>query len=167
MLTEVNMTERAFNEETPISSMFCGMWKSRFLSVLVSLGVPGLLCNSCGPVSIQDIAERTGCRTDDKICKLMRTMAQWGTGEELSERSFQANKAMELLRRYKGPSLGYIVSYYGSDEESICHFYREEKFVIVNSCNPEDGGQTTMWLERFTSGFSRYSYHDALQDGKF
>ena len=43
----------------------------------------------------------------------MRTMAQWGIGEEISgERSFKANKAMELLRRDKGPSLGHMVAYY-------------------------------------------------------
>lgn len=96
--------------------MFCGVWKSRCLSVLVSLGVPELLCNSSSPISIQEIAERTGCRTDEKIYKVMRTMAQWGIGEELSEKSFKANRAMELLRRDKGPSLGHMVSYYGSDE---------------------------------------------------
>ena len=42
-------------------------------------------------------------------------MAQWGFGEELSEKSFQANRAMELLKRNTGPSLGHMVSYYGSD----------------------------------------------------
>ena len=110
------MTEKSFSEEKLISSMFCGVWKSRCLSVLVSLGVPELLCNSSSPVSIQEIAERTGCRTDEKIYKVMRTMAQWGIGEELSEKSFKANRAMELLRRDKGPSLGHMVSYYGSDE---------------------------------------------------
>ena len=110
------MAERAFSEEKLISSMFSGVWKSRCLSVLVSLGVPELLCNSCSPVNIQDIAERTGCCTDVKIYKLLRTMAQWGIGEELSGKRFQANRAMELLRRDKGPSLGHMVSYYGSDE---------------------------------------------------
>ena len=111
------MAERAFSEERFISSVFCGVWKSRCLSILVSLSVPELLCNSCSPVSIQEIAERTGYRTDEKIYKLMRAMAQWGIGEELSEKRFQANRAMELLRRDKGPSLGYMVySYYGSDE---------------------------------------------------
>ena len=110
------MAESAFSEERLISSMFCGVWKSRCLSVLVSLAVPELLCNSCSPVSIREIAERTGCCTDEKIYKLLRTMAQWGIGEELSEKSFQANRAMELLRRDKGPSLGHMVSYYGSDE---------------------------------------------------
>lgn len=110
------MAEGVFSEERLISSMFCGVWKSRCLSVLVSLAVPELLCNSCSPVSIQEIAERTGCRTDDKIYKLMRTMAQWGIGEELSHKRFQANRAMELLRRDNGPSLGHMVSYYGSDE---------------------------------------------------
>ena len=110
------MAERAFSEERLISSMFSGIWKSRCLSVLVSLGVPELLCNSCSPVSIQEIAERTGCRTEEKIYKVMRTMAQWGIGKELSDKRFQANRAMELLRRDKGPSLGHMVSYYGSDE---------------------------------------------------
>ena len=110
------MAENAFSEEKIISSMFCGLWKSRCLSVLVSLGVPELLCNSSSPVRIQEIAERTGCLTDEKIYKVMRTMAQWGIGEELSEKRFKANRAMELLRRDKGPSLGHMVSYYGSDE---------------------------------------------------
>ena len=40
------------------------------LSVLVSLGVPELLCNSVTPVSIQEIAERTGCHTDEKVYKV-------------------------------------------------------------------------------------------------
>ena len=110
------MAEENFTEEKLISSMFCGIWKSRCLSVLVSLGVPELLCTSSSPVSIQEIAERTGCHTDEKIYKVMRTMAQWGIGEELSEKSFKANRAMELLRRDKGPSLGHMVGYYGSDE---------------------------------------------------
>ena len=96
--------------------MFCGVWKSRCLNVLVSLGVPELLCNSCSPVSIQEIAERTGCLTDEKNYKVMRTMAQRGIGKELSEKCFQANRAMGFLRRDKGPSLGHMVSYYGSDE---------------------------------------------------
>ena len=98
--------------------MVCGVWKSRCLSVLVSLGVPELLCNSCSPVSIQAIAERTPCHTDEKIYKVVRTMAQWvGIGEEFSEKCFQANRGMELLRRDKGPSLGHMISYInGSDE---------------------------------------------------
>ena len=112
----VEMAEKSFSEEKLISSMFCGVWKSRCLSVVMSLGVPELLCNSSSPVSIQEIAERTGCRTEEKIYKVMRTMAQWGIGEELSEKCFKANRAMELLRRDKGSSLGHMVSYYGSDE---------------------------------------------------
>ena len=96
--------------------MFCGIWKSRCLSVLVSLGVPELLCDSSSPVSIQEVAEQTGCHTDEKIYKVMRTMAQWGIGEELSERRFKANRAMELLRRDKGPIFGHMVGYYESDE---------------------------------------------------
>ena len=64
------MAERDFSEERLISFMFYGVWKSRCLSVLVSLAVPELLGNSCSPVSIQEIAERTGCRTDEKINKL-------------------------------------------------------------------------------------------------
>ena len=43
-------------------------------------------------------------------------MTQWGIGEELSEKDFKANRAMELLRRDKGPSLGHMVGYYASDE---------------------------------------------------
>ena len=86
------------------------------MSVLVSLGVPELLCNSVTPVSIQEIAQRTACHTDEKIYKVLRTMAQWGIGEELSEKHFKANRAMELLRRDKGPSLGHMVGYYTSDE---------------------------------------------------
>ena len=104
-------------EEKVIASMFSGIWKSRCLSVLVSLGIPELLCESSESVSIQEIAKRTGCRTDEQIYKIMRTMAQWGIGEEISgKRSFKANKAMELLRSDKGPSLGHMVAYYGSDE---------------------------------------------------
>ena len=86
------------------------------LSVLESLGVPELLCNSVTLVSIQEIAQRTACHTDEKIYKVLRTMAQWGIGEELSEKHFKANRAMELLRRDKGPSLGHMVGYYASDE---------------------------------------------------
>ena len=111
-----NMAEGTFTEEKLISSMFSGIWKSRCLSVLVSLGVPELLCNSVTPVSIQEIAQRTACHTDEKIYKVLRTMAQWGIGEELSEKHFKANRAMELLRRDKGPSLGHMVGYYASDE---------------------------------------------------
>ena len=112
-----NIAEEAFAEEKIISSMFCGMWKSRCLSVLVSLAIPELLCESKEPVSIQEIADRTGCHTDEQIYKVMRTLAQWGIGEELSgERRFKANRAMKLLRRDKGPSLGHMVGYYGSDE---------------------------------------------------
>lgn len=104
-------------EEKVIASMFSGIWKSRCLSVLVSLGIPELLCESSESVSIQEIAKRTGCRTSEQIYKIMRTMAQWGIGEEVSgEKCFKANKAMELLRRDKGPSLGHMVAYYGSDE---------------------------------------------------
>ena len=91
--------------------MFCRVFKSRCLNVLVSLGVPELLCNSYSPVSIQEIAERTCCLTDEKIYKVMRTMAQWGIGEEFNEKRFQANRAMELLRMDKGPSHGNMVSY--------------------------------------------------------
>ena len=65
-----NMAEGTFTEEKLISSMFSGIWKSRCLSVLVSLGVPELLCNSVTPVSIQEIAERTGCHTDEKVYKV-------------------------------------------------------------------------------------------------
>ena len=43
-------------------------------------------------------------------------MAQWGIGEELREKIFQANRAMELLRRDKGLSLGHMVDNYGSAE---------------------------------------------------
>ena len=57
--------------------MFSGIWKSRCLSVLVLLGVPELLCNSVTLVSIQKIAQRTACHTDEKIYKVLRTMAQW------------------------------------------------------------------------------------------
>lgn len=113
------MAEEGFTEEKLISSMFNGIWKSRCLSALVSLAIPELLCESGEPVSIQEIAERTGCRTDEQIYKVMRTMAQWGIGEELSgsgEKRFKANRAIELLRRDKGPSLGHMVGYYGSDE---------------------------------------------------
>ena len=41
---------------------------------------------------------------------------QWGIGEELREKRFQANRAMELLRRDKGLSLGHVVGNYGRDE---------------------------------------------------
>lgn len=51
-----------------------------------------------------------------KIYKLLGTMVQWRIGEELSEKSFQANRAIELFCRDKGPSLGHMVSYYGSEE---------------------------------------------------
>ena len=74
-----------------ISSMLSGIWKSRCLSVLVSLGVPELLCNSVTPVSIQEIAQQTACHTDEKIYKVLRTMPQRGIGEELSEKHFKAN----------------------------------------------------------------------------
>ena len=96
--------------------MFSGIWKSRCLSVLVLLGVPELLCNSVTPVSIQKIAQRTACHTDEKIYKVLRTMTQWGIGKKLSEKHFKANRAMELLRRDNGPSLGHKVGYYGSVE---------------------------------------------------
>ena len=66
--------------------MFSGIWKSRCLGVLVLLGVPELLCNSVTPVSIQEIAQRTACHTDEKIYKVLRTMAQWGIGKKLSEK---------------------------------------------------------------------------------
>ena len=33
---------------------------------------------------------------------------------------FRANKAMELLRKDKGPSFGHMVAYYGSDEVCSC-----------------------------------------------
>ena len=116
-VTALNMEETDFTEENIISSMFCGIWKSRCLSVVVSFAIPELLCESKEPVSIQDIAERTGCRTDEQIYRVMRTMAQWGIGEEISgEKRSKANRAMELLRRDKGPSLGHMVGYYGSDE---------------------------------------------------
>ena len=111
------MADEAFTEENIIVSMFSGMWKSRCLSVVVSFAIPEMLCESKEPVSIQEIAERTGCRTDQQIYRVMRTMAQWGIGEEISgEKRFKANRAMELLRRDKGPSLGHVVRYYGSDE---------------------------------------------------
>ena len=142
----VNMAAKSFSEEKLILSMFCGIWKSRCLSVLVSLGVPELLCNSSSPVSIQEVTERTGCRTDENIYKVMRTMAQWGIGEELSEKSFRANRAMELLRRDKGPSLGHMVGYYGSDEiwtamlalpDAIKHG-GDTAFEIAHGMNPYD-----------------------------
>ena len=111
------MAKEAFAEENIIISMFSGMWKSRCLSVVVSFAIPELLCESKEPVSIQDIAEKTGCRTDEQIYRVMRTMAQWGIGVEISgEKRFKANRAMELLRRDKGPSLGHMVGYYGSNE---------------------------------------------------
>ena len=141
------MAEGTFPEEKLISSMFSGIWKSRCLSVLVSLGVPELLCNSVTPVSIQEIAERTGCHTDEKIYKVLRTMAQWGIGEELIEKHFKANRAMELLRRDKGPSLGHMVGYYASDEvwAAMLAFPKAVK----------DGGDTAFELAH---GMNLYDY---------
>ena len=136
-----NAAEGAFcnTEEKVIASMFSGIWKSRCLSVLVSLGIPELLCESSESVSIKEIAKRTGCRTGEQIYKIMRTMAQWGVGEEISgERSFKANKAMELLRRDKGPSLGHMAAYYGSDEvwSSMLVFPRADKGWAVKRARP-------------------------------
>ena len=113
----------------------------------MSLGVPELLCNSVTPVSIQEIAERTGCHTDEKIYKVLRTMAQWGIGEELIEKHFKANRAMELLRRDKGPSLGHMVGYYASDEvwAAMLAFPKAVK----------DGGDTAFELAH---GMNLYDY---------
>ena len=47
-----------------------GNMEKPLLSVLVSLGVPELLCNSVTPVRIQEIAEQTGCHTDEKVYKV-------------------------------------------------------------------------------------------------
>ena len=110
------MAEKSFMEERLISSMFCGMWKSRCLSTVVCLGVPELLCNASASLDIEEIARKTGCRTVEKIYKLMRVMAQWGIGQEVSNKRFKANRAMELLRRDNGPSLGHMVAYYLSEE---------------------------------------------------
>ena len=74
-----------------ISSMLSGIWKSRCLSVLVSLGVPELLCNSVGPVSIQEIAERTGCHTGEKVYKVWEP---WLSGE--LERNWARNTSRPI-----------------------------------------------------------------------
>lgn len=107
----------SFTEEKIILSMLSGMWKSRCLNVIVSLGIPELLCESSGSVSIQNVAEKTGCRTDEQLYIIMRAMDQWGIGEEIvGEKRFKANRHMQLLRRDKGPSLGHMVGYHTSDE---------------------------------------------------
>ncbi|KXJ24419.1 6-hydroxytryprostatin B O-methyltransferase [Exaiptasia diaphana] len=49
----------------------------------------------------------------------MKVLGQWGIGKELDNKHFAKNQGMELLRRDKGPSLGHLVHYYGSEE----HFF--------------------------------------------
>jgi SAM-dependent methyltransferase len=104
-------------EENVILSMLHGMWQNRCLSVLVGFKIPEILCNTDEPsVSIEDIAAKTGCSSSERIYPIMRLLAQWGIGKELENKRFAKNKAMELLRRDNGPSLGDMIAHYCSDE---------------------------------------------------
>ena len=111
------MAEGNFKEENIICSMFYGLWHNRCLSVLVSLGVPEILCNNVSTsMSIDEIAEKTGCTTSGQLYRVLSALAQWGIGVEKEDKHFAANRAIELLRRDEGPSMGHLVFYYGSDE---------------------------------------------------
>ena len=111
------MAEENFKEENIICSMNHGVWQSRCLSVLVSLDVPEILCNNVSTsMSIDEIAEKTGCTTSGQLYRVLSALAQWGIGVEKEDKHFAANRAIELLRRDQGPSMGHLVSYFGSDE---------------------------------------------------
>ena len=111
------MAEVNFKEENIICSMYHGVWQSRCLSLLVSLGVPEILCNSVSTsMSIDEIAEKTGCTASGQLYRVLSALAQWGIGVEKEDKHFAANRAIELLRRDQGQSMGHLVCYYGSDE---------------------------------------------------
>ena len=111
------MAEVNFKEENIICSMYHGVWQSRCLSVLVSLGVPEILCNNVSTsMSIDEIAEKTGCTTSGQLYRVLSALAQWGIGVEKEDKHFAANRAIELLRRDQGPSMGNVVAYINSDQ---------------------------------------------------
>ncbi|RMX44590.1 hypothetical protein pdam_00002715 [Pocillopora damicornis] len=74
-------------------------------------------------------------------------MAQWGIGMKLSEKRFKANRAMELLRRDNGPSLGHKVGYYRSVEVWAAMLAFPEAV--------KDGGDTAFELAH---GMNLYDY---------
>ncbi|KAK3709319.1 hypothetical protein QZH41_009269, partial [Actinostola sp. cb2023] len=90
---------------------------NRCLSAIVGLKIPELLCTSEEfSLSIEDIATKSGCTSSKQLYPMMRVLAQWGIGKELENKRFAKTQAMELLRRDKGPSLGHMLEYFGSDE---------------------------------------------------
>lgn len=98
-----------------ILSMLHGIWQNRCLSLIVDFKIPDLLCDK-QPLSIEEIATKTSCKSSKQLYPIMRVLAQWGIGKELPKKYFTSNEAMDLLRLDKGPSLGHLVSNYASEE---------------------------------------------------
>ena len=95
------------------------MWESRCLSTIVVLGIPVIVCSDSGDrpaMSVDEIAKKAGCSDSHQLDKIMRVMAQWGVGKEVEEKKFAANRALEMLRRDRGASMGHWVAYRVSDE---------------------------------------------------
>lgn len=105
-------------DEKLLLSMIHGMWQSACISVLLHLGVPEILC-SCGKesLSVDEIATIAGCSSSEQLYQVMRVMSQWGVGRELDNKMFAANRAMELLRRDKGTSVGHMAEFRLADEK--------------------------------------------------
>lgn len=68
-------------------------------------------------LSIEEIADKSGCASSKMLYPIMRALAQWGIGIELENKRFTKNQAMEILRRDKpGAGLGHAVEYHCSEE---------------------------------------------------
>ncbi|KAK3701528.1 hypothetical protein QZH41_007905 [Actinostola sp. cb2023] len=113
----VKLREFKLRKERPATKPTIPGCNNRCLSAIVGLKIPELLCTSEEfSLSIEDIATKSGCTSSKQLYPMMRVLAQWGIGKELENKRFAKTQAMELLRRDKGPSLGHMLEYFGSDE---------------------------------------------------
>ena len=104
------------SEESFILSTINALWKNRCLSLIVGLKVPELLCAAEEPLSIEDIAKKSGCASSEGLYFVMKMLALWGIGKELENKQFAKNRGMQLLRRDNGPGLGHLIEYFCSEE---------------------------------------------------
>ena len=105
-------------EEKLVFSMLHGMWHSSCISVLLHLGVPEILCTSDkDSLSVDEIATKTGCSSSEQLYQVLRVLSQRGVGLEVDNKKFTANRAMQLLRRDQGTSLGHMAEIRLADEK--------------------------------------------------
>lgn len=133
-------------EEANLLSIMHSAWKQRCICVAIDLKIPELLCNSSKPsMNIDDIAAKSHCESSEQLLAVMRLLAKCGIGKELEKRHFAKNKALELLRRDHGPSVGHLFGYHASDEHfsalsslGACVKGGEPAFVLEHGMNHFD-----------------------------